>query len=99
MEEDVNEAELCMHFVGPFLTGRFDDLNNAVYLRWTNETTLEAKQNDDAQSVLPGHAVSSRASIMDMVKRSQLCEAISILTNCDIACWKYCIFPLFFCKQ
>ncbi|KAG0165887.1 hypothetical protein DFQ29_001289, partial [Apophysomyces sp. BC1021] len=46
MEEDVNETELCMRFVDPFLTGLFDDPDNGMYFRWTNETTMEAKQNN-----------------------------------------------------
>ncbi|CEG65037.1 hypothetical protein RMATCC62417_01907 [Rhizopus microsporus] len=46
MEEGANEAELCMRFVDPFLTGLVDDPDNGVYLRWTNETTTVAKQNN-----------------------------------------------------
>lgn len=45
-EEDVNETELCMRFVDPFLIGLFDDPDNGVYLRRTNETTMETKQNN-----------------------------------------------------
>ncbi|KAI8388926.1 uncharacterized protein BYT42DRAFT_492138 [Radiomyces spectabilis] len=43
MEEDFGEAELCSRFVEPFLSGLFDDPDNGVYLRWTNEATLETK--------------------------------------------------------
>ncbi|KAI9020956.1 hypothetical protein CLU79DRAFT_703594 [Phycomyces nitens] len=46
LEEDVNETELCMRFVDPFLIGLFEDPDNGVYLRWTNETTMETKQNN-----------------------------------------------------
>lgn len=43
MDEDVNEAELCSRFIDPFLTGIFDDPDQGVCLRWTNESTIEAK--------------------------------------------------------
>ncbi|KAI8370591.1 uncharacterized protein BYT42DRAFT_617132 [Radiomyces spectabilis] len=44
--EDINETELCTRFVDPLLMGLFDDPDNGVYLRRTNETTMEAKQNN-----------------------------------------------------
>lgn len=53
MEEGANEAELCMRFVDPFLTGLVDDPDNGVYLRWTNETTTVAAQT----CALPSHVV------------------------------------------
>ncbi|ORE01729.1 hypothetical protein BCV72DRAFT_216694, partial [Rhizopus microsporus var. microsporus] len=43
-EEEINETELCIRFVGPFLCGLFDDPDDGLYFRWTNETTLEAKK-------------------------------------------------------
>ncbi|KAI8576499.1 hypothetical protein K450DRAFT_201942 [Umbelopsis ramanniana AG] len=43
LEEDFGEAELCTRFVDPFLCGLFDSPDHNVYLRWTNESTLEAK--------------------------------------------------------
>ncbi|KAI9478237.1 MAG: hypothetical protein EXX96DRAFT_619173 [Benjaminiella poitrasii] len=44
LDEDINEAELCSRFVDPFLSSLFDDPNQGMYLLWTNESTLEAKQ-------------------------------------------------------
>ncbi|KAI8642047.1 hypothetical protein BD408DRAFT_443868 [Parasitella parasitica] len=35
--------ELCSRFVDPLLSGLFDDPDQGIFLRWTNETTLEAK--------------------------------------------------------
>ncbi|KAG1438715.1 hypothetical protein G6F56_012546 [Rhizopus delemar] len=43
LAEDSNEMELCSRFVDPFLSGLFDDPDQNIFLRWTNETTLEAK--------------------------------------------------------
>lgn len=43
LAEDSNEMELCYRFVDPFLSGLFDDPDQNIFLRWTNETTLEAK--------------------------------------------------------
>ncbi|ORX56360.1 hypothetical protein DM01DRAFT_1273500, partial [Hesseltinella vesiculosa] len=47
MEENVNEMELCSRFIDPFLARLFDDLDNGIYLRWLDETTLEAKESPD----------------------------------------------------
>ncbi|KAI9275970.1 hypothetical protein BY458DRAFT_434263, partial [Sporodiniella umbellata] len=44
LDEDINECELCSRFIDPFLSGLFDDPKEGVYLRWTNESTLEAKE-------------------------------------------------------
>ncbi|KAI9320128.1 hypothetical protein BX666DRAFT_1852753 [Dichotomocladium elegans] len=44
LDEDINEAELCSRYVDPFLSSLFDDPNQGIYLRWTNQSTLEAKQ-------------------------------------------------------
>lgn len=43
LEENFGEAELCSRFVEPFLSGLFDNPDNDIYLRWTNESTLEAQ--------------------------------------------------------
>ncbi|KAI8329684.1 hypothetical protein BC941DRAFT_442566 [Chlamydoabsidia padenii] len=43
MDEDANETELCSRFIDPFLTGLFDDPDQGICLRWTNDATLEAK--------------------------------------------------------
>ncbi|KAI9495049.1 hypothetical protein BDB00DRAFT_870762 [Zychaea mexicana] len=50
LDKDVNETELCSRFVEPFLAGLFNDLAKGIYLHWTNERTLEAKANKNAQS-------------------------------------------------
>ncbi|SAL96941.1 hypothetical protein [Absidia glauca] len=34
-------------YIDPFLSGLFDDQDNDMYLRWTNEATLDARKNDD----------------------------------------------------
>ncbi|ORY97578.1 hypothetical protein BCR43DRAFT_530658 [Syncephalastrum racemosum] len=47
IEEEANESELCTRYIEPFLAGLFDDPDRDVFLRWTNETTLEFKRNDD----------------------------------------------------
>lgn len=47
MEENINEFELCTCFLDPFLSALFDDPDNGIYLRWTNETTLESKAKSD----------------------------------------------------
>ncbi|EPB89476.1 hypothetical protein HMPREF1544_03707 [Mucor circinelloides 1006PhL] len=44
LKEDLNERELCSRFIDPFLSGLFDNPNQGIYLRWTNESTLEVKQ-------------------------------------------------------
>jgi hypothetical protein len=43
LAEDSNEMELSSRFVDPFLSGLFDDPDQNIFLQWTNETTLEAK--------------------------------------------------------
>ncbi|KAG0169175.1 hypothetical protein DFQ29_009869 [Apophysomyces sp. BC1021] len=47
LEEEMNEVELCARFVDPFLCGLFDDPDDGLHFRWTNETTLEAKKQPD----------------------------------------------------
>ncbi|GAA5811663.1 hypothetical protein MFLAVUS_005104 [Mucor flavus] len=49
LAEDSNEMELCSRFVDPFLSGLFDDPDRNIFLRWTNETTSEA---ENEQSLL-----------------------------------------------
>ncbi|CEP20080.1 hypothetical protein [Parasitella parasitica] len=53
IEEDANESELCSRFVEPFLSGLFDDPDAGVYVRWTNEMTLEAKKYGLQESLRP----------------------------------------------
>jgi hypothetical protein len=63
MEEDINETELCMRFVDPFLTGLSDHPDNGVYLRWTNKTTLEAKQNDGCTDRRPDMCITKSCGV------------------------------------
>ncbi|SAL99042.1 hypothetical protein [Absidia glauca] len=51
--EDTNELELSARYVDPFLSGLFDDPDEGVYLRWTNEITLEARQQEDLSTRRP----------------------------------------------
>ncbi|ORX42785.1 hypothetical protein DM01DRAFT_1340968 [Hesseltinella vesiculosa] len=53
MDEDANETELCTRFIDPFLSGLFDDPDQGVYLRWTNDATLEAKSYPDCTTTRP----------------------------------------------
>ncbi|KAG0182204.1 hypothetical protein DFQ29_005259 [Apophysomyces sp. BC1021] len=45
--EDTNEYELNTRYIDPFLCGLFDDPDEGIYLRWTNETTLEAQKHEN----------------------------------------------------
>jgi hypothetical protein len=45
--EDINEFVFSTQYVDPFLSGLFDDPDQGIYLRWTNEVTLEARQYED----------------------------------------------------
>ncbi|KAI8886245.1 hypothetical protein K501DRAFT_310081 [Backusella circina FSU 941] len=53
LAEDSNEMELCSRFIDPFLSGLFDDPDQNIFLRWTNETTLEAKNEQSLLSWRP----------------------------------------------
>lgn len=44
LDEGINKCKLFPRFVDPFLSGLFDDSDQGTYLRWMNESTLEAKQ-------------------------------------------------------
>ena len=48
LTEDSNEMELCSPLVDSFLSGLFDDLDQDIFLQWTNETTLEAKTEQNS---------------------------------------------------
>ncbi|KAI8371615.1 uncharacterized protein BYT42DRAFT_595083 [Radiomyces spectabilis] len=48
VEEDFGETKLCSRSVEPFLSWLFDDPDKETYLRWTNESTLEAKSMRDS---------------------------------------------------
>ncbi|KAI8096338.1 uncharacterized protein BX664DRAFT_382794 [Halteromyces radiatus] len=45
--EDTNEYELGTRYIDPFLCGLFDDPDEGMYLRWTNEITLEARKHEN----------------------------------------------------
>ncbi|KAI7869716.1 hypothetical protein BDF14DRAFT_1874121 [Spinellus fusiger] len=46
ISDDTNESELGSRYIDPFLCGLSDDPDCGMYLRWTNEITLEARKND-----------------------------------------------------
>ncbi|EPB91015.1 hypothetical protein HMPREF1544_02084 [Mucor circinelloides 1006PhL] len=46
IEEDVNEPGLITRFVDPFLCGLFDDPEEGVFIRRTNDITVEARKNE-----------------------------------------------------
>lgn len=54
MDEDANEIELCSRFIDSFLTDLFDDPEQGIYLRWTNDVTLEAKTCAECTTERPG---------------------------------------------
>ncbi|ORX48778.1 hypothetical protein DM01DRAFT_260139 [Hesseltinella vesiculosa] len=45
ISNDINESELGSRFIDPFLCGLFDDPDQGIFLRWTNELTLEARKD------------------------------------------------------
>ncbi|CEG81906.1 hypothetical protein RMATCC62417_16048 [Rhizopus microsporus] len=47
ISDDINESELGYRYIDPFLYGLFDDPDQGMYLRWTNEITIESRKNDD----------------------------------------------------
>ncbi|KAG0167271.1 hypothetical protein DFQ29_000540, partial [Apophysomyces sp. BC1021] len=53
LTENSNEIEFCSRFVDPFLSGLFDDPDQDIFLRWTNETTLQAKNEQSLLSWRP----------------------------------------------
>lgn len=56
--EDINKLELSTRYVDPFLSGLFDDPDEGIYLRWTNELTLEARQHEDLSTKRPDMCIS-----------------------------------------
>lgn len=59
IEEDVNESELNTRFVDPFLCGLFDDPEEGVFLRWTNDITVEARKNETLWTRRPDLTITS----------------------------------------
>ncbi|KAI9003064.1 hypothetical protein CLU79DRAFT_829917 [Phycomyces nitens] len=53
LAEEPNEMELCSRYIDPFLCGIFDEPDESVFLRWTNETVLEAKKQQSLLSWRP----------------------------------------------
>lgn len=51
--EDTSEFELGTWYIDPSLSGLFDDPHEDIYLRWTNEITLEARQHEDLSTKRP----------------------------------------------
>lgn len=46
ISDNANESELGSRYIDPFLCGLFDDPDHGMFLRWTNEITLEARKSD-----------------------------------------------------
>ncbi|KAI9483107.1 MAG: hypothetical protein EXX96DRAFT_599675 [Benjaminiella poitrasii] len=59
VKEDVNESELNIRFVDPFLCGLFDDPEEDVFLRWTNDITFEARKNETLWVYRPDLTITS----------------------------------------
>lgn len=57
--ENANEYELSTRYIDPFLCGLFDDPDQGVFLRWTNETTLEARKHEGFSIFRPDLTISS----------------------------------------
>ncbi|KAI9027592.1 hypothetical protein CLU79DRAFT_686550, partial [Phycomyces nitens] len=47
VSDDTNESKLGSQSIDQFLCGLFDYLDHDMYLRWTNEITLEAKNRPE----------------------------------------------------
>ncbi|CEP19972.1 hypothetical protein [Parasitella parasitica] len=75
MEEDANESELITRFVDPFLCGLFDDPEGGVFIRWTNDITVEAQKKRNLVDT------SSRS----YRNRLERCE-MNVLTRVAISC-------------
>ncbi|CAO3634979.1 unnamed protein product [Cunninghamella blakesleeana] len=43
--EETKESELCTRYADPMFTGLFDDPDEDIFFRWTDQTTLETKNN------------------------------------------------------
>ncbi|KAL7335695.1 hypothetical protein PS15p_201130 [Mucor circinelloides] len=63
LAEESNEMELCSRYVDPFLCGIFDEPDEGVFVRWTNETTLEAKKQQSLLSWRPDICITSLQGI------------------------------------
>lgn len=59
ISNDTNESELGSRYIDPFLCGLFDDPENGMYLRWTNEITLDARKNDGLAARWPDICITS----------------------------------------
>ncbi|KAG1473866.1 hypothetical protein G6F56_000698 [Rhizopus delemar] len=57
--EDVNKSELGTRYIDPFLCGLFDGPDQGMFLRWTNEMTLEAKRNENFGTKRPDICITS----------------------------------------
>ncbi|KAG0173873.1 hypothetical protein DFQ29_007687 [Apophysomyces sp. BC1021] len=57
--KDLNESELNTRFVDPFLCGLFDDPEEGVFLRWTNDITFEARKNETLWTCRPDITITS----------------------------------------
>ncbi|KAI9016361.1 hypothetical protein CLU79DRAFT_805338 [Phycomyces nitens] len=57
--EDVNESELNTRFIDPFLCGLVNDLEERVFLRWTNDIAFEARKNKNLWTCCPDLTITS----------------------------------------
>lgn len=57
IQEEVKELELCSRFVDPFLCELFDDPDAGTFFRWTNELTVESKENQSLLNWRPDIAI------------------------------------------
>lgn len=57
--ENANEYELSTRYIDPLLRGLFDDPDQGVFLRWTNEITLEARKHEGFSIFRPDLTISS----------------------------------------
>lgn len=63
LSEEYNEMELCSRFVDPFLSEMFDDPDQDIFLRWTNEATLEAKNEQSTLNWRPDLSITKLQSV------------------------------------
>jgi hypothetical protein len=62
LAENLNEAELGARYIDPFLSGLFDEPDNNMFLRWTNENTMESRMQPCPSTSRPDLCVTSLIS-------------------------------------
>lgn len=56
--DNIKELELSTGYIDSFLSGLFDDPDEGIYLRWTNELTSEARQHEGLSTERPDICIS-----------------------------------------